>query len=183
MSWEVRQTRRFARTYKKLTNATLIADTDAAVATVAQDPDVGERKKRRPGATVGAQVPQQRPAIPVGLHARRRCAAGLSGSAGTTREFLSGCEALTLIHQSSRSIIHHGHHFGFKAKYIHHVQRVGIVGGVARWLCQSIGLHHEQVIDEELDVLFDGSLGRKAHPSGTQGRVGKTSGKRCADQP
>lgn len=45
MSWEVRQTRRFARTYKKLTNATLIADTDAAVATVAQDPDVGERKK------------------------------------------------------------------------------------------------------------------------------------------
>ena len=45
MSWEVRQTRRFARSYKKLTNATLIADTDAAVATVAQNPDVGERKK------------------------------------------------------------------------------------------------------------------------------------------
>lgn len=45
MSWAVRQTRRFARVYKKLTNATLIADTDAAVVTVAQDPEVGERKK------------------------------------------------------------------------------------------------------------------------------------------
>ena len=45
MSWQVQQTRRFARVYKKLTNATLIADTDTAVATVAEDPDVGERKK------------------------------------------------------------------------------------------------------------------------------------------
>lgn len=45
MSWEVRQTRRFARTYKKLVNAALIAATDAAVATIATDPDVGERKK------------------------------------------------------------------------------------------------------------------------------------------
>lgn len=45
MSWEVRQTRRFARTYKKLVNAALIADTDAAVDTVANNPDVGERKK------------------------------------------------------------------------------------------------------------------------------------------
>ena len=45
MSWEVRQTRRFARTYKKLVNAALIADTDDAVATVADNPDVGERKK------------------------------------------------------------------------------------------------------------------------------------------
>ena len=45
MRWEVRQTRRFARSYKKPTNAPLIADTDAAVATVAQNPDVGERKK------------------------------------------------------------------------------------------------------------------------------------------
>lgn len=45
MSWEVRQTRRFARTYKKLVNATLIADTNAAVAALAQNPDVGERKK------------------------------------------------------------------------------------------------------------------------------------------
>ena len=43
--WQVQQTRRFARTYKKLTNATLIADTDTAVASVAQNPDVGERKK------------------------------------------------------------------------------------------------------------------------------------------
>ena len=45
MSWEVRQTRRFARTYKKLLNASLIADTDAAVGTVARNPDIGERKK------------------------------------------------------------------------------------------------------------------------------------------
>ena len=45
MSWQVQQTRRFARVYKKLTNATLITDTDAAVATVADDPDIGERKK------------------------------------------------------------------------------------------------------------------------------------------
>lgn len=45
MSWNIQQTRRFTRVYKKLTNTTLIADTDDAVATVAQDPDVGERKK------------------------------------------------------------------------------------------------------------------------------------------
>jgi hypothetical protein len=45
MSWQVLQTRRFARVYKKLTNATLIADTDAAVATVADNPDIGECKK------------------------------------------------------------------------------------------------------------------------------------------
>ena len=45
MNREVRQTRRFARTYKKLVNATLIADTDKAVSTVAHNPEVGERKK------------------------------------------------------------------------------------------------------------------------------------------
>ena len=45
MSWQVQQTRRFARVYKKLTQASLISDTDAAVATVAENPDVGERKK------------------------------------------------------------------------------------------------------------------------------------------
>ena len=45
MTWEVRQTRRFARTYKKITNATLLADTDAAVHAVAENPDLGERKK------------------------------------------------------------------------------------------------------------------------------------------
>lgn len=45
MTWEVRQTRRFARTYKKLTIATLLADTDAAVQAVAENPDLGERKK------------------------------------------------------------------------------------------------------------------------------------------
>ena len=45
MSWQVQQTRRFARVYKKLTQASLIADTDAGVATVAENPDMGERKK------------------------------------------------------------------------------------------------------------------------------------------
>lgn len=45
MSWQVLQTRRFARVYKKLTQASLMADTDAAVAVVADNPDVGERKK------------------------------------------------------------------------------------------------------------------------------------------
>ena len=45
MSWQVLQTRRFARVYKKLTQATLIADIDAAVGAVADNPDVGERKK------------------------------------------------------------------------------------------------------------------------------------------
>lgn len=45
MSWQVYQTRRFVRVYKKLTQASLIADTDIAVATVADNPDVGERKK------------------------------------------------------------------------------------------------------------------------------------------
>lgn len=45
MSWQVQQTRRFARVYKKLANAALIADTDVAVATVADNPDIGDRKK------------------------------------------------------------------------------------------------------------------------------------------
>ncbi|NCN71569.1 MAG: type II toxin-antitoxin system RelE/ParE family toxin [Betaproteobacteria bacterium] len=45
MNWQVLQTRRFARVYKKLTIATLIADTDMAVAAVAVNPDSGERKQ------------------------------------------------------------------------------------------------------------------------------------------
>ena len=44
MSWEVRQTRRFARAYKKL-HPNVAADVDAAVDTVAADADLGERKK------------------------------------------------------------------------------------------------------------------------------------------
>jgi mRNA-degrading endonuclease RelE of RelBE toxin-antitoxin system len=44
MSWGVRQTRRFARAYKKL-HPNVAADVDAAVDTVAADPDLGERKK------------------------------------------------------------------------------------------------------------------------------------------
>lgn len=44
MSWGVRQTRRFARVYKKL-HANVAAEVDEAVEVVAQDPDIGERKK------------------------------------------------------------------------------------------------------------------------------------------
>lgn len=44
MTWEVRQTRRFARAYKKLHDNT-VADVDAAVAAIAEDPDTGEKKK------------------------------------------------------------------------------------------------------------------------------------------
>jgi mRNA-degrading endonuclease RelE of RelBE toxin-antitoxin system len=44
MSWEIRQTRRFARTYKKL-HDNVVADVDVAVEAVAQNPDIGEQKK------------------------------------------------------------------------------------------------------------------------------------------
>lgn len=44
MSWEVVQTRRFARAYKKL-HDNVAADVDAAVKAVAADPALGERKK------------------------------------------------------------------------------------------------------------------------------------------
>ncbi len=42
--WVVRQTRRFARAYKKL-HRNIIPDVDNAVETIAIDPDLGERKK------------------------------------------------------------------------------------------------------------------------------------------
>ncbi len=44
MSYTLRQTRRFARAYKKL-HDNVAADVDAAAGEVAQDPAVGERKK------------------------------------------------------------------------------------------------------------------------------------------
>lgn len=44
MSYQVLQTRRFARAYKKL-NDNVAADVDAAVERIAVDPDLGERKK------------------------------------------------------------------------------------------------------------------------------------------
>jgi mRNA-degrading endonuclease RelE of RelBE toxin-antitoxin system len=44
MSWEVRQTRRFARTYKKL-HANMVGQVDSAVAEIASNPDVGMKKK------------------------------------------------------------------------------------------------------------------------------------------
>jgi len=44
MSWDVRQTRRFARIYKKL-HDNVVAEVDTAVEAVAQDPDIGEKKK------------------------------------------------------------------------------------------------------------------------------------------
>jgi mRNA-degrading endonuclease RelE of RelBE toxin-antitoxin system len=44
MSFGLKQTRRFARAYKKLPDA-VAADVDAAADVVAQNPSVGERKK------------------------------------------------------------------------------------------------------------------------------------------
>ena len=44
MTWEVRQTRRFARVYKKL-HDNIAADVDAAVAAIAEVPNIGEKKK------------------------------------------------------------------------------------------------------------------------------------------
>ena len=44
MSWEVRQTRRFARSYKRL-HDNVAADVDAAIEAVAQNPDIGDKKK------------------------------------------------------------------------------------------------------------------------------------------
>lgn len=44
MAFELRQTRRFARVYKKLQD-NVTADVDQAAQVVAHDPSVGERKK------------------------------------------------------------------------------------------------------------------------------------------
>lgn len=44
MTYGLKQTRRFARTYKKL-HDNIAVDVDAAVEVVAADPTVGERKK------------------------------------------------------------------------------------------------------------------------------------------
>ncbi len=44
MTWSVRQTRRFARAYKKLHDK-LIAEVNDAIGRIADHPDVGEQKK------------------------------------------------------------------------------------------------------------------------------------------
>lgn len=44
MSWDVCQTRRFARSYKKL-HPNIATEVDTAVQTVAQNPDIGTQKK------------------------------------------------------------------------------------------------------------------------------------------
>ena len=44
MSWQVEQTRRFSRAYKKLRD-NIIQDVDEAVFAVAGNPDIGEKKK------------------------------------------------------------------------------------------------------------------------------------------
>jgi mRNA interferase RelE/StbE len=43
-SYQLKQTRRFARAYKKL-HDNIAADVDAAAAEIAKDPSIGERKK------------------------------------------------------------------------------------------------------------------------------------------
>lgn len=44
MTWKVEQTRRFARTYKKL-HDNIVEDVDEAVFAVVDNPDIGEKKK------------------------------------------------------------------------------------------------------------------------------------------
>ena len=44
MTWRVRQTRRFARAYKKL-HDNLIDSVDDAISRIADNPDIGEQKK------------------------------------------------------------------------------------------------------------------------------------------
>lgn len=44
MTWEVRQTRRFARTYKKL-HDNVVIEVDGAIDVLAVNPDIGEKKK------------------------------------------------------------------------------------------------------------------------------------------
>ena len=44
MSWTVRQTRRFGRVYKKL-HPDIAREVNRAVARIADDPDLGQRKK------------------------------------------------------------------------------------------------------------------------------------------
>lgn len=44
MNYEVKQTRRFLRVYKKL-HDNVVADVDAAIEEVAANPDLGEKKK------------------------------------------------------------------------------------------------------------------------------------------
>lgn len=44
MSWQVEQTRRFSRAYKKL-HDNIVHDVDEAVFAVADDPGIGEKKK------------------------------------------------------------------------------------------------------------------------------------------
>ena len=44
MTWEVRQTRRFVRIYKKL-HDNVVTEVDGAIEVVAGNPDIGEKKK------------------------------------------------------------------------------------------------------------------------------------------
>ena len=44
MSWQVEQTKRFVRAYKKL-HDNIVRDVDEAVIAVADNPDIGEKKK------------------------------------------------------------------------------------------------------------------------------------------
>lgn len=44
MSWQVLQTRRFSKVYKKL-HDNIVQDVDEAVFAVAENPDIGEKKK------------------------------------------------------------------------------------------------------------------------------------------
>lgn len=44
MNFQIEQTKRFSRTYKKL-NDNMVPEVDAAIANVAANPDIGDKKK------------------------------------------------------------------------------------------------------------------------------------------
>lgn len=103
MNFTVRQTRRFARQYKKLHDNNAV-DVDAAVAVVAADPAVGQRK--RGGLADGiacVQVSKPRTIVLAWLHRRRQTAAGVPRSDRPEREFLSGSEAVSLLHDQGNT--------------------------------------------------------------------------------
>ena len=91
MSWEMRQTRRFARSCKKLQDY-IVTEVDAAVAMIVQNPDRGE-KKGRPCPTLGPHVLLHGTALSAGIYAPGRRAPRLFPSCRTARKLLPGYEA------------------------------------------------------------------------------------------
>ena len=91
-AYALRQTRRFARTYKKL-HDNVACDVDAAALAVADNPQLGERKKGDLADLFVYKFRSQNQLYLLGLHRRRRHTTDLSGGRRPTREFLSGSQA------------------------------------------------------------------------------------------